>query len=115
MTIPPKNETSLTTLFNEMYALYTRFGLTPTAPVTLRVWEEENRELKDAAMYESAERVAHEAIDVIWTAIGVAAANGVTPELLEQAAAEVIHKNGNKTPVTYTLAPDGKIRRIVSQ
>ncbi len=92
---------------------YNRFGWQPLTPDAIRVFEEEVREVKEAATDgTNKDHIAEEAADVIVTLIGVCQASGVDPERLIDQLYAVIAKNNAKNHDTHVYT-DGKIRRRV--
>ncbi|MCA0457288.1 MAG: hypothetical protein LCI00_25175 [Chloroflexi bacterium] len=90
---------------------YARFGWQPLTDDAIRVFEEEVREVTEAAQVGTDKNhIAEEAADVIVTLIGVCQASGVDPEQLISQIYAVIDKNNAKTHETHVYT-DGKIRR----
>lgn len=98
-------------LIRSTLAFYERFGWQPLTDDAIRVFEEEVREVTEAAQVGTDKKhIAEEAADVIVTLIGVCQASGVDPELLIDQLYAVIAKNNAKTHETHVYS-DGKIRR----
>lgn len=90
---------------------YARFDWQPLTGDAIRVFEEEVREVTEAAQAGTDKNhIAEEAADVIVTLIGVCQATGVDPEQLVDQLYAVIAKNNAKTHETHVYM-DGKIRR----
>ena len=90
-----------------------RFGLVgPSSEAELLsripIQDEEVRELHEAVLSESPERVAEEATDVLFVAIGTMLR--LDPELAAQALRQVIEKNDAKTKETHPHQPRGQSR-----
>ena len=97
-------------------AFHERFGL--AGPSTqeellsrIPIQEEEVRELQDALLHEGSKRVASEATDVLFVAIGTMLR--LDPSLVDAAIHEVIAKNDAKTEDTHHINAAGKIVRRV--
>ena len=95
-------------------AFHQRFGLVgpSTQEELLRripIQDEEVRELHHAILYEAPERIASEATDVLFVAIGTLLR--LDPELVALALAEVIQKNNAKTWATHHINSAGKVVR----
>jgi NTP pyrophosphatase (non-canonical NTP hydrolase) len=97
-------------------AFHERFGL--AGPSTqeellsrIPIQEEEVRELQDALLHEGSERVASEATDVLFVAIGTMLR--LDPSLVDAAIHEVMAKNDAKTEATHHINAAGKIVRRV--
>jgi NTP pyrophosphatase (non-canonical NTP hydrolase) len=73
------------------------------------IQDEEVRELKQAILYESMERIAEEATDVLYVAIGTLQC--IDLHLVSQAIKNVIEKNDSKTVETHHINTDGKVVR----
>ena len=91
-----------------------RFGLVgPSSEAELLsripIQDEEVRELHEAVLSESPERVAEEATDVLFVAIGTMLR--LDPELAAQALRQVIEKNDAKTKETHHINRAGKVVR----
>ena len=71
------------------------------------IQDEEVRELHQAILHETPERVASEATDVLFVAIGTLVR--LDPDLAAAALAEVIEKNDAKTLETYHINAAGKV------
>lgn len=98
-------------LMRSTLAFYERFGWQPLTNDAIRVFEEEVREVTEAAQDGTDKKhIAEEAADVIVTLIGVCQAAGVEPEQLIQQVYAVIAKNDAKNHDTH-IYDDGKIRR----
>ena len=89
---------------------YDRFGFQPTVENMTMNFQEEARELVEAARESDLDHTAEEAADVIVTAIGLCFASGVDVERLIKQVYYVIAKNDAKTHETHVLH-EGKIRR----
>ena len=95
-------------------AFHERFGITGAASrddllARILIQDEEVRELRDAILAESDERVASEAVDVLFVAIGTVLR--LDPALAAEAIREVIEKNDAKTWATHHINDAGKIAR----
>ena len=95
-------------------AFHQRFGL--VGPSTreeilsrIPIQDEEVRELHHAILHETQERLASEATDVLFVAIGTLLR--LDPDLVAQALAEVIQKNDAKTAETHHINNAGKVVR----
>jgi NTP pyrophosphatase (non-canonical NTP hydrolase) len=108
--MPPTSD-SFRDLARSTLDFYARFGATPKREPAIRKFEEEVRELIDAARDGSdPAHIAEEAADVFVTAMGICFASGIdTDGIIEQIYA-VIAKNDVKTPETHAVI-DGTIRR----
>lgn len=103
---------TLQDLIRSTQALYERFGQTFHLAAQLPIFEEEVRELIEAATAgEDTQHIAEEAGDVFVTAIGLALATGVSAEQLITQAQAVIAKNDAKTHATHHVNENGKIAR----
>lgn len=103
---------TLQALIASTQALYERFGQEFHIEKQLPIFEEEVRELIEAAQAgEDTQHIAEEAGDVFVTAIGLALAVGVAPEQLVAQARAVIAKNDAKTHASHFVNEDGKIAR----
>ena len=89
---------------------YDRFGYQPTVENMTMNFQEEARELIEAAREHDLDHTAEEAADVFVTAIGLCFASGVDVDRLMKQVYAVIAKNDRKTHDTHVLL-DGKIRR----
>lgn len=90
---------------------YARFGVTPELENCVMNFQEEVRELIEAARDGSdSDHIAEEAADVIVTALGVCFARGIGVEQIVEQVYAVIAKNDAKTHETHAYS-DGKIRR----
>ncbi len=89
---------------------YARFDFTPTVENMTMNFQEEARELVEAAREDDLDHTAEEAADVMVTAMGLCFAAGVDVERLIKQVYAVIEKNDRKTHDTHILR-DGKIRR----
>ncbi|MCZ2097412.1 MAG: hypothetical protein LC121_14345 [Anaerolineae bacterium] len=90
---------------------YARFGVQPKLDDTIQNFQEEVRELIEAACNGSdLDHIAEESADVLVTAIGVCFARGVDVDRLVEQVYAVIAKNDAKTHDTHVYH-DGKIRR----
>ncbi len=95
-------------------AFHERFGITDVASsddllARILIQDEEVRELHDAIVDEPDERVASEAVDVLFVAIGTVLR--LDPALAAEAIREVIEKNDAKTWDTHHINAAGKITR----
>jgi NTP pyrophosphatase (non-canonical NTP hydrolase) len=97
-------------------AFHERFGL--AGPSTqeellnrIPIQDEEVREFQDALLHEGPERVASEATDVLFVAIGTMLR--LDPSMVDAAIDEVIAKNDAKTDDTHHINTAGKIVRRV--
>ncbi|MBI1281158.1 MAG: hypothetical protein GC179_23735 [Anaerolineaceae bacterium] len=98
-------------LIRSTLGFYERFGWQPLTDDAIRVFEEEVREVTEAAQDGTNKaHIAEEAADVIVTLIGVCQASGVEPEQLIEQLYAVIAKNDAKNHDTH-IYTDGKIRR----
>ncbi len=105
------NNDPLRDLMHSTLDFYERFGWQPVAEDAIRVFEEEVREVTEAAQDGTDKNhIAEEAADVIVTLIGVCHATGVTPEQLIEQLYVVVAKNDAKNHDTHVYT-DGKIRR----
>ena len=73
------------------------------------IQDEEVRELRHAILHETPDRVASEATDVLFVAIGTLLR--LDPALVTDALNEVIRKNNAKTWDTHHINPAGKVAR----
>jgi NTP pyrophosphatase (non-canonical NTP hydrolase) len=106
------NTDTLHALIQSTVDLYARFDRPFNRDRQLPIFEEEVRELIEAARDgTNTAHVAEEAGDVFVTAIGLALAAGATPEQLMQQAQAVIDKNNAKTHATHHVNAHGKIAR----
>ena len=111
MTTAPNDP--LRDLIHSTLEFYGRFGWQPLTTEAIRVFEEEVREVTEAAQDGTDKNhIAEEAADVIVTLIGVCQASGVEAEQLIQQLYAVIAKNDAKNHNTHVYV-DGKIRRRV--
>lgn len=99
-------------LWESTEALYQRFGVTPDRDNTLARLLEEVGELAKAQADEPGVHVAHEAADVLVTALGVCMSRGLRLTDVIGAVVAVAAKNDAKTHATHRLREDGKIARI---
>ncbi|MBI4197832.1 MAG: hypothetical protein HY533_01820 [Chloroflexi bacterium] len=113
---PPEIDDLIRDLGASVHRFHERFGL--AGPPTQRellsripIQEEEVRELRQAILGEPPERVAAEAVDVLYVAIGTVLR--LNPELAAQAIGEVIRKNDAKTWETHHINAVGKVARRV--
>lgn len=105
------NNDPLRDLIRSTLRFYERFGWQPLTNDAIRVFEEEVREVTEAAQAGiDKNHIAEEAADVIVTLIGVCQATGVTPDQLIEQLYAVIAKNDAKNHDTH-IYTDGKIRR----
>jgi NTP pyrophosphatase (non-canonical NTP hydrolase) len=105
------NNDPLRDLIRSTLGFYERFGWQPLTNDAIRVFEEEVREVTEAAQDGTDKNhIAEEAADVIVTLIGVCQATGVTPDQLIEQLYAVIAKNDAKNHDTHVYT-DGKIRR----
>ena len=104
----------ITSLAASVQNFHQRFGLTGSSTreellSRIPIQDEEVRELHQAILHESPERVASEAVDVLYVAIGTLVC--LDPDLVVAALAEVIDKNGAKTERTHHINAAGKVVR----
>ena len=97
-------------------AFHERFGVVgPSTQQELQgripIQEEEVRELYQALLHEGPQRIASEATDVLFVAIGTILR--LDPNLAQAALKEVIDKNDAKTRQTHHINAAGKIVRRV--
>jgi NTP pyrophosphatase (non-canonical NTP hydrolase) len=105
------NNDPLRDLIRSTLSFYERFGWQPLTNDAIRVFEEEVREVTEAAQDGTDKNhIAEEAADVIVTLIGVCQAAGVTPDQLIEQLHVVVAKNDAKNHDTHVYT-DGKIRR----
>ena len=105
---------TLKELIRSTVDLYDRFGQKFNIAAQLPIFEEEVRELIEAANDGTdTSHTAEEAGDVFVTAIGLALAAGATPEQLIAQTQAVIAKNDAKTHETHHVNEHGKIARRV--
>ncbi len=103
---------TLQDLIRSTQALYDRFEQAFHIDKQLPIFEEEVRELIEAAQLgEDTQHIAEEAGDVFVTAIGLALAVGVSAEELMAQARAVIAKNDAKTHASHVVNEYGKIAR----
>lgn len=103
---------TLQELIRSTMDLYERFDREFNLAAQLPIFEEEVRELIEAAQAgENAGHIAEEAGDVFVTAIGLALASGVRREQLIEQVQAVIRKNDAKTHTTHHVNAAGKIAR----
>lgn len=102
---------SLRDLAQSTADFYARFGVQPKLDDTIQNFQEEVRELIEAAREGSSpDHIAEESADVLVTAIGVCFASGVDVDRLVEQVYAVIAKNDAKTHDTH-VHHNGKIRR----
>lgn len=90
---------------------YARFGVHPKVEDAIKNFEEEVRELIEAARSAADnDHTAEEAADVLVTAIGVCFASGISIDQIVRQVYAVVAKNDAKTHETHVHF-DGKIRR----
>ncbi len=90
---------------------YARFGVVPERENAIMNFEEEVRELIEAARTGSnLDHIAEESADVLVTALGVCFASGIDVNRIIQQVYAVIAKNDAKTHETHVVHT-GKIRR----
>ena len=90
---------------------YARFGVHPQVNDAIKNFEEEVRELIEAAREGTdGDHIAEESADVLVTAIGVCFASGLDVERIIEQVYAVVAKNDAKTHETHVHL-DGKIRR----
>jgi NTP pyrophosphatase (non-canonical NTP hydrolase) len=97
-------------LMHSTTAFYDRFGWRPVREDAVKIFEEEVREVIEAAHSGDQQHTAEEAADVMVTVFGLCQSVGVTPEMLVEQVYAVIAKNDAKTHDTHHNV-DGKIRR----
>ena len=95
-------------------AFHDRFGLKGAATCEellsrIPIQDEEVRELHDAILYESPERVASEALDTLYVAIGTVLR--LDPGIVAIALEDIIKKNNSKTLLTHHINEAGKVVR----
>jgi NTP pyrophosphatase (non-canonical NTP hydrolase) len=113
MTISHNTGDALRDLAQSTADFYARFGVTPQLEDTIKNFQEEVRELIEAARDGGDKaHIAEESADVFVTAIGVCYASGLDVERLIEQVYAVIAKNDAKTHETHVHL-DGKIRRRV--
>jgi len=93
---------------------HNRFGLVGAATQQellsrIPIQDEEVIELHHAILNESPDRIANEAVDVLYVAIGTLLR--LDPELAASALTEVIQKNNAKTHDTHHINQAGKVVR----
>ena len=102
---------SLRDLAQSTHEFYERFGVEPQLNDCIQNFQEEVRELIEAAQAGTDKaHIAEETADVFVTAIGICFASGVEIERLVEQVYAVITKNDAKTHETHVYA-NGKIRR----
>ena len=102
---------SLRDLAQSTREFYERFGVQPELENCIQNFQEEARELIEAAREGSSQdHIAEETADVFVTAIGICYAAGVSVERLVEQVYAVIEKNDAKTHDTHVFH-EGKIRR----
>lgn len=107
---PPTGD-SLRDLAVSTREFYERFDVQPQLADCIQNFQEEVRELIEAAQDgSSADHTAEESADVFVTAIGICFASGIPVERLVEQVYAVIAKNDAKTHQTHVYH-DGKIRR----
>ena len=107
-------ESRIAELARCVQAFHERFGITGAASredllARIPIQDEEVRELHDAIGRESDERIASEAVDVLFVAIGTVLR--LDPALAAEAISEVIDKNDAKNWDTHHINDAGKIVR----
>jgi NTP pyrophosphatase (non-canonical NTP hydrolase) len=108
----PDND-PLRDLIRSTLDFYARFGVKSQVADAVRNFQEEVRELIEAASAgQDKDHIAEEAADVMVTIVGVCDAAGVDAERLVAQLYAVIAKNDAKTHETHVVF-DGKIRRRV--
>lgn len=109
--IPHNSGDALRDLAQSTADFYARFGVKPELENCITNFQEEVRELIEAAREGTdADHIAEESADVLVTAIGVCFASGLDVEQIIQQVYAVIAKNDAKTHETHVFS-DGKIRR----
>lgn len=107
----PERSDPLRDLIQGTLDFYARFDAPRDGDSAIMNFEEEARELVEAAQAGvDRDHIAEEAADVIVTAVGVCWASGVDLERMIEQVYAVIDKNAAKTHETHHLL-DGKIRR----
>jgi NTP pyrophosphatase (non-canonical NTP hydrolase) len=102
---------SLRDLAASTHDFYERFGVKPQVGDAIQNFQEEVRELIEAANTGTDKNhIAEESADVFVTAIGICFAAGVDIERLVEQVYAVIAKNDAKTHATH-VHHNGKIRR----
>jgi NTP pyrophosphatase (non-canonical NTP hydrolase) len=105
------NKDSLRELTRSTAEFYARFGVTPVLQDAVPIFEEEVRELIEAARTGTdKDHIAEEAGDVFVTAIGICLASGIEVDQLLAQVYAVVAKNDAKTHETHHYV-EGKIRR----
>jgi NTP pyrophosphatase (non-canonical NTP hydrolase) len=103
---------TLRALFESTLNFYNRFEVIPELATSIHVFEEEVRELIEAAQAGTDKNhIAEEAADVMVTALGICIASGVDMEQLLAQTRAVIAKNDAKTHETHAINEYGKIAR----
>ncbi len=97
-----------------VHAFHERFGIVGSATqeellTRIPIQDEEVRELHHAILHETPDRVASEAVDVLYVAIGNILR--LDPALAAAALQEVIQKNNAKTWATHHINAAGKVVR----
>ena len=95
-------------------SFHKRFGLDKPATQDILlsripIQDEEVRELDEAIRHESWERIAEEAVDVLYVALGTL--TSLDQDLVARALREVIEKNNAKNWTTHHLSATGKVVR----
>lgn len=102
---------SLRDLAQSTRDFYDRFGVEPQLENCIQNFQEEVRELIEAARAGSDnDHIAEETADVLVTAIGICFSRGIDVEQIVQQVYRVIAKNDAKTHETHVYH-EGKIRR----
>jgi len=101
-------------LSTSVRSFHDRFGISTISSreqllTRIPIQDEEVIELKQAILDESMERIAEEATDVLYVAIGTLQC--IDPNLVSQAIKNVIDKNDSKTVETHHINTDGKVVR----
>ena len=116
--MPPQSSQTIAGLIaalaESVHAFHDRFGLVgPTSQAELLtripIQDEEVRELEHAVLHEAPDRVASEATDVLYVAIGTLLR--LDEGVAGRALAEVIEKNDAKTQGTHHINTAGKVVR----
>ena len=102
---------SLRDLAQSTLDFYERFGVQPQLENTVQNFQEEVREVIEAARDgHDRDHIAEEAADVFVTAMGICFASGVDVDRLVEQVYAVVAKNDAKTHETHVFH-EGKIRR----
>lgn len=109
--MPQSSHDALRDLAQSTSEFYQRFGVKPKLNDCIQNFQEEVRELIEAATNGTDKaHIAEETADVFVTAIGICFATGIEIERLVEQVYAVIGKNDAKTHETHVYS-NGKIRR----